>query len=251
MAATESPSGGVKRSRSPSYPGISLDVAIQRAKKLYDIEKRHAAPVATIAAHWGYKFGTSSSNTSIAALKKFGLLADEGARDRRMARLTDLALEILLNPQPTGSIRMAALLPRIHKELYDKYGASLPSDASLKHELIMTRNFTESGADDFISQYKKTLAFAGLDEEPTAPAESVAPLRHDEAAVQERSPSPTPSASTVTPTAVDGTTIPIPLVGGMSVAITAQFPISEAAWQQFIRVLDAMKPGLVVESEDS
>ena len=40
-------------------------------------------------------------------------------------------------------------------------------------------------------------------------------------------------------------TIPVPIVGGKSVTIEGEFPISEAAWGQFLAVLNAMKPGLV------
>jgi hypothetical protein len=40
-------------------------------------------------------------------------------------------------------------------------------------------------------------------------------------------------------------TIPVPIVGGKSVTIEGEFPISEAAWSQFLAVLNAMKPGLV------
>jgi hypothetical protein len=45
-------------------------------------------------------------------------------------------------------------------------------------------------------------------------------------------------------------TIPIPLVGSALVQIVGAFPISEAAWDQLMRVLDAMKPGLVAEAPE-
>ena len=40
-------------------------------------------------------------------------------------------------------------------------------------------------------------------------------------------------------------TIPVPIIGGSPVMVEGEFPISEAAWSQFIAVLEAMKPGLV------
>jgi hypothetical protein len=238
---------GAKRSRSPGYPGIPLDVAIQRAKKLYDRESRNAAPIAVIVGHWGYTPGTSSSNVSVASLKRYGLLTDQGSGEKRLARLTDLALDILLNPDPDESIRAAALMPRIHRELYEKYGPSLPSDASLKHELVMTRGFTESGADDFIDEFRKTLVFAQLDKTPSvaAPeATSAGPVARDVTLdLIATEPTALPASS------IPGSrTFPIPLPGGTSVAISGKFPISEDAWQQLLRVLDAMKPGLVAAS---
>jgi hypothetical protein len=37
----------------------------------------------------------------------------------------------------------------------------------------------------------------------------------------------------------------IPLPGGRHLLIEGDFPVSEAEWDQFVAVLDAMKPGLV------
>ena len=44
-------------------------------------------------------------------------------------------------------------------------------------------------------------------------------------------------------------TIPVPIIGGKPVMIEGEFPISEAAWAQFLAVLAAMKPGLVRDPE--
>jgi hypothetical protein len=252
MAAANNSPGRARRSRSPGYPAVSLDVAIQRAKKVYDHEARNATPISALAAHWGFKAGTSSSNLTVASLKRFGLLDDEGSRESRLARLTDLALDIFLNPQPQASIQRAALTPKIHRELYEKYGASLPSDASLRHELIMTRGFTDAGADDFIRQFRRTLAFAHLDEE-SSPGTEVAPAQDSLAATAPSEEvqsvgaqiATEPNQLAVPASVVDTVAIPILLVGGESVTISGSFPITEPAWQQFIRVLEAMKPGLV------
>lgn len=236
------------RSRSPGYPGIPLDVAIQRARRLYDKEHRNPAPIAVIVGHWGYTPGTSSANVSIASLKRYGLLTDQGSGEARLARLTDLAIDILLNPEPQESVRMAALMPAIHHALYEKYGYALPSDASLKHELIMARGFTESGAEDFIGVFRKTLSFAQLDSVP-AVADLEAPSG-EAVALAESSPVATKElraeSSGLPPVA--GTAFPIPLPGGIAVSVSGPFPISEDAWQQLLRVLEVMKPGLVEAS---
>lgn len=44
-------------------------------------------------------------------------------------------------------------------------------------------------------------------------------------------------------------TIPVPVVGGSPVTVAGQFPFTEAAWTQFMAVLQAMKPGLVTDEE--
>jgi hypothetical protein len=77
--------------------------------------------------------------------------------------LTKLAMEILNPDSPTKveALRKAALLPELHKELWDEYKEKLPSDGTLEFRL-RNRQFTGPGAKAFITQFKATLAFAGL-----------------------------------------------------------------------------------------
>ncbi len=68
-----------KKGRSPSYPGTSLEVAVRRAQVLYDEERQHAVPMATVTSHWGFRSpSTGPASVAYAALKKFGLLEEEG-----------------------------------------------------------------------------------------------------------------------------------------------------------------------------
>src|ERR1700736_3830256 len=86
---SDEPKGPRKpRGRSPSYPAINLETAIQRARVLWETERQHAASVDTIVKHWGYKSLNGPAALSLAALKKFGLVEDEGAGPARTARLT-------------------------------------------------------------------------------------------------------------------------------------------------------------------
>lgn len=253
---TEGPPSSTRKSRSPGYPGIPLDAAISRARAIYQAEKKNAAPVSAIVQHWGYKPNTSSSNSALAALKKFGLLEDEGSGPDRLARLTDLALQIIHNPNPEEFIREAALKPRIHQELWQKYRANgLPSDAALKHELVMTRNFTDVGATDFIKQFHRTITYAKLDvdaelhpsssvEEPSPPASASSTREVTTPDVQ-----PAPVHRRPSTLGPDAHTIPIFLPGGAFVELVGAFPISEAAWDQMMRVIEAMKGGLVTPAE--
>src|SRR5262249_30051431 len=105
---------------------------------------------------------------SLAALKKYGLLVDDGKGTARRASLTDLAVDILKNPDPRvrdEALQRAALNPSIHRELWEKYGnAPRPmSDANLRWILTRERGFTETGAAEFIPVYKDTVSFAKLD----------------------------------------------------------------------------------------
>jgi len=157
----------VKKGRSPSYPGIPLGEALDRARVVYDRDGKHAAPVNDIIRNWGYHPKSGLGTVTLAALKKFGLLEDEGSGDNRLAKLTGLALDIILDERPDSldrdeCIRRAAMNPTIHAELWREYGGTLPSESTLRHKLVREREFTETGAREFIQEFKATIAFAKL-----------------------------------------------------------------------------------------
>ncbi len=163
-----------KKDRSPSYPAIDLETALERARQLLSKEGRHYAPISAILQHWGYATKSSGGLLTTAALKKFGLLEDQGSGENRKARITDLAYRILIDDRPNSEqraalIREAALTPPIHAELWQERGpdGSLPSDVTLRFTLRTERGFTETAASDLINEFRQTIAFAGLDQTDT------------------------------------------------------------------------------------
>ena len=155
------------RTRSPAYPYIPLPAALEKAAVLWQVEGRHPAAVSVALQHWGYKEDSSTGYSCVAALKKFGLVDHEGMGETRQVRLSGLALSILLDKNPDSperrdALRAAALGPRIHAELWERYGTELPSDQSLKRFLVVERSFNETAVDELLDEYKVTMAFAGL-----------------------------------------------------------------------------------------
>ena len=61
-----------RRGRSPSYPAIDLKIALQRSYTLYEIERNHATPVATIRATWGYNHTSGTGLGGLAAAQNAG-----------------------------------------------------------------------------------------------------------------------------------------------------------------------------------
>jgi hypothetical protein len=242
-----------KKSRSPRYPGIPLDVAIQRAHALYEHEHKNWAPIASIQEHWGFTPDTGPSNGAVAALRQFGLIETDGLGQRRRARLTPLAMEIILAAgEPRKFIRQAALIPELHKELWARYEGHLPSDATLRHHLIIEKNFTQHGAQEFMSQFRKTIVFARLDEDDSddLAVSAASPVAGPPAEVAQRPAAPTTPAP---PDALgggrSGKVYIIPLLGSAEVQISGDFPLTEAAWRQLLQILEVYKPSLVVDRE--
>jgi hypothetical protein len=153
------------KGRSPSYPAVGLETAIRRARQLYDKQRQHPVPVEALARYWGYKSLNGPAALTLAALRKFGLLLYEGSGEDRRARLTDLAVSILANPDVdarTRAIQEAALNPPIHQEVWAKFGSELPPDDTLEWELTRERGFTETGAREFIPNFRDTIEYAQL-----------------------------------------------------------------------------------------
>ena len=148
--------------RSPSFPFISLPEAVYRARELYDAERRNLVHPDVAVACWGYSPRSSGGKQTIAALRAYGLLEDV----RGELRLTDRAQHILVREPGTAGrsdlLRQAALSPPVFAKLWERYGADLPSDKSLRSYLVLELKFNENAVGDLLRSYRETLAFAEL-----------------------------------------------------------------------------------------
>jgi hypothetical protein len=158
---------GKKKSRSPAYPFVPLKKAIERAGELYSKESKHGARFDVVAPHWGYKATSSGAMQTVAALRQFGLISVEGGvASSRIIKLTELAIRILLDerePEKSAAIRQAALKPKLYAQLWAKYGATPPSDASILSFLKVDLDFNPTIAPAVLQAYKDTIAFAKPD----------------------------------------------------------------------------------------
>lgn len=248
MSNQEVPELKRPKGRSPNYPAIDLEEAIAKVRLLYKAESQHEASVGTVVRDWNYKTLNGPAALALGALKRFGLTNDEGLGTARRIRVSDLALDILENPDEEAKIRAihtAALSPPIHQLMWDKFGAQLPSDVNLKWYLTKERGFTDTGAKEFISKYKNTIAYAS----------SFGPVKNE---IQDPSSAPEaeekndrlltaglkPKRQRLTGEGVDVLTIPM-LGGQPPILIEGVNQISEENWKQFMAVLNVMKPSLI------
>lgn len=147
--------------RSPGYPMIGLEEAIEKVKILWDKDKTNSIPREVAAKHLGYGTGGYGGRV-IAALKHFGLISmKEGD-----IILSDKAVE-LAHYSPSdeiyhGIVKEIALYPNTYKDLFNEYNGSLPSEATLKVKLIKDYKFNAKKVDSFINNFRSTLEFAGL-----------------------------------------------------------------------------------------
>lgn len=149
----------IPRKKSPRAPSIALDAAIERVLRVYAKEGRHAAVLDTVAQNLGYKGANNGSFLGmIASLKYFGLI--ERPKDGYLAVSKDVESYKFA---PSEGLRQEILnkwlkKPAIFNELLQQYSGSLPSDATLKYELIQ-RGFSAKAADDCVAVFRKSVEF--------------------------------------------------------------------------------------------
>jgi hypothetical protein len=197
--------------------------------------------------------------TTLAAVLRYGLIQDEGSANTRRARVSELGLGIVrdtrdVSPERDRLIRSAALNPAIYRELWSKYGGSLPSDSNLEHSLKTEYSFTDLGAREFLKAFRASIVFAKLDE---AEPDEGHPQTIYPTAIESQGPVSAPAV--VREARIVGGRVP--LYGGGPAAIRLPLPIAapmdrwptlflpvrltEAEWQSMKALLDAMKGGIV------
>lgn len=241
------------KSRSPNYPGIDLGAALARAEQLYTAQRDHPGPVDVILSHWGYAHNSGGGLVAVAALKKFGLLMEEGKGKERTGRLTDLALSIIQDQRPNSPekaalIKQAALQPAIHREVWERYQGNLPEDPHLLYYLQRERGFTEHGAKGFLTQFRKTIAFAQLAPSDTLGATDETSQGGNGPSNQAGKPGMTPAGSQVKdPPGQKSYRIPVD--ANEDWVLTFSGSATPEKWDTFVTILEAMK-GPILSSKD-
>ncbi|MCA9293091.1 MAG: hypothetical protein KDA20_04680 [Phycisphaerales bacterium] len=156
--------------RSPGYPAIDLKSAIDRARTLKEYApNRKPIPVDQALQQWGYTAKSGAGHQQLASVKKFGLIDDAGSKDQRTVRLTELAWRILTDPREESPERDAAVLkaalePKIHAEMRERWPHGLPQDTTIQVWLVQEKNFNERAVKPFLSQVRATFDYARVNE---------------------------------------------------------------------------------------
>ena len=155
-----------QKHRSPAYTSIGLKEAVEKARVIWEHEKRNEVAVDVAAGHWKVAAKSSTTLMAVSALKKFGLITDRGSGDQRYLKLTDLAYNILRaepnTPAWISFVQKAALLPTIIAELWESDKENPKSTPSLKKYLEFEKHFNPAVIDEFIQSYRDTISFAKL-----------------------------------------------------------------------------------------
>jgi hypothetical protein len=153
----------VKRGkRSPGYPLISLEEAVQRAKILWDKDKNSPTPILAAYEHLGYKTIGGYGGRVLSALKQFGLIYEKQGDIILTNEAVDLALHEPHDNIYIETVKKLSIKPNIYEKLFNEYSDGLPSDATLKVKLIKEYEFNPDKVNGFIADFRRTIEYAKL-----------------------------------------------------------------------------------------
>jgi hypothetical protein len=151
-----------ERRRSPSFPVVPIDEAIDRARLIYAQDRRAFTDFETLAGHMGYTVKRKGGRSArmVATLKLYGLLEERNGQ----FRISETAWKILEMPEDsterTQLIRQAALNPPMIHKILRHFSGELPSDATLRSHLLFQEKFNADSARDFIRVLRRTIEIA-------------------------------------------------------------------------------------------
>ena len=166
----------IAQQRSPKYPYIALDTAVERIRKIFGTIRDTAQPRDVVAQAYGKPVTSSATIQTFATLLQYGLLETvQHSSGQRRLRVSNAA-KAFTNPNAPEHVvvaarKTAALAPPIFQELWTTFGPAegLHDSAPLyylTHDRAHLQRaiFTERAAQDVLRTYRATLSFADLSE---------------------------------------------------------------------------------------
>lgn len=167
------------RIRSPNYPQIELEEAINLTKKIFDKEAQNFAPRDVVAELLGYTSVNGASEKKVSAITAYGLLDRNSDRE---LKVSDLAMRIMHpedHHEKAQALEEAALSPNLFREIIEKWPEKLPSDENLRSFLIR-RGFNQNAVGQVILSFRSAMSFVNVKEAEKAPELGDIELADDE-----------------------------------------------------------------------
>lgn len=153
------------RDRSPSFPFIPLQTAVERLVAFDKAFGRHPVPIEKAGSAWGMKEKSSQADQTLAALRSFGLIGYQKVNGRRVASLTEEARTFVRAQQDSVKkqvLKQSALRPKIIRKFWATWGPDRPTDTIALDQLVLDNSFSDAGARNFLKVYDSTIRFAEL-----------------------------------------------------------------------------------------
>jgi hypothetical protein len=161
MEGPMSETKNVRRERSPAFPSIPLNGAIERLVAFEKYFGRHPASADQAGRAWGLK----TADQTIAALRYYGLLEYGGRSADRQITISEDGRNYIRAQQDAVKqdiLKRAALRPREIRKFWSLWGADRPPNDVCLDQLTFRNGYSDRGARVFLKVYDGTIGFAGL-----------------------------------------------------------------------------------------
>lgn len=141
--------------RSPAYPGVSINQAIDMVVKIYAENRTNPVDRDAAARDMGFAGMTGSSSKALADLAHYGLIEKAG---KGAIRVTQRAVDILYPASPgdqAEAFEAAAFAPALFGELRAQFPDGIPSENNLR-SYLMRMGFATSAIPYVLSSYRET-----------------------------------------------------------------------------------------------
>ena len=153
---------GTPRDRSPSYPSIGLEKAVERTRQLFTKAKRHEVRLADAAADWNLGAKSSSTLQLVSSLLAFGLIESSAGSDGRKIKVSESGRRILederLGVRET-LLAEAAMKPKLIADYAERWKDGRPDESHSISQLKFDSGFTDDAAHKFLRVFDETIRF--------------------------------------------------------------------------------------------
>ncbi len=148
----------MERSRSPNYPAIPLDQAIDLVGKLHSKSRTNVIDRESAAMDMGYSGLTGRSLKILGALAQYDLVKASG---KGSLRVTPVAVDILHGitaEDRKAALRHAGTAPRLFKSIVDRFTDGVPSENVIRSYLIQ-QGYADGALSPAIKAFLETNRF--------------------------------------------------------------------------------------------
>jgi len=149
----------MERQRSPSYPSLTLEQAIDLAGKVHKANRTNVIDRETAARDMGYAGLTGRSLTVLASLAQYGLIEKAGKGNIKVTRRAVEILHPVEEAHRAEAIIDAAESPALFRTLRERFPEGVPSENALRSFMVQS-DFNDVAIGPALSAYIETIAFA-------------------------------------------------------------------------------------------
>lgn len=145
----------MSRQRSPSYPAISIDQAIDFISRIHKSCRANVIDRETAAREMGYNGLTGRSMKVLSDLIQFNLLEKEGKGNVKVSQLGVDALHGI-DPNDRQQAKLeAALSPQLFRDIHERFPDGIPSETAIRSFLIQ-QDFMDAAIGPAINAFLET-----------------------------------------------------------------------------------------------